>query len=180
MGGWNFYDPHQSKYLETRCPTISLVSHPSKPCRATSALAGRAYSAAGQADSALHSMAVLHVFQAKMLANEEAGLDSASLRDLRSATDLALRVTKATAQAIWLLMSSLIVLERHFWLTMTERKEADKVPFLHAPVSSSSLFGPAVEDLLNASRRLRSSLSCDTSLLSVPALPLLPVAPDLR
>ncbi len=38
--------------------------------------------------------------QAKMLANEEAGLDSASLRDLKSATDLALGTTKATAQAV--------------------------------------------------------------------------------
>ncbi len=37
------------------------VSHPSKPCRATSALAGRAYSAAGQVALALHSMAVLPV-----------------------------------------------------------------------------------------------------------------------
>ncbi len=75
--------------------------------RATSALAGRAYSAAGQAASALHSMAVLQVFQAKMHASEEAGLDAASLRDLRSATDLALRATKATAQAIGHSMYSL-------------------------------------------------------------------------
>ncbi len=44
-------------------------------------------------------------------------------------------------------MSSLIVLERHLWLTMTEMKEADKVPFLDAPVLSGSLFGPAVEGL---------------------------------
>ncbi len=42
-------------------------------------------------------------------------------------------------------MSSLIVLERLLWFTMTEMKEADKVPFLDAPVSSGSLFGPAVE-----------------------------------
>ncbi len=70
-------------------------------------------------------MAVLQVFQAKMLANEEASLGSASLRDLRSATDLALRATKATAQAIGRSMSSLIVLEHHLWLTMTEMKEAD-------------------------------------------------------
>ncbi len=48
--------------------------------------------------SALHSMAVLQVFQAKMLASEEAGLDAASLRDLRSATGLALCATKATPQ----------------------------------------------------------------------------------
>ncbi len=81
----------------------------------------------------------------KMLASEEAGLDAASLRDLRSATDLALRATKATAQAIGRSMSSQLVLERHLWITNTEMKEADKVPFLYAPVSSCSLFGPAVE-----------------------------------
>ncbi len=47
--------------------------------------------------------------------------------------------------SIWRSMSSLIVLKRLLWLTITEMKEAGKVPFLHAPVSSSSLFGPAVE-----------------------------------
>ncbi len=78
-----------------------------------SALAGCAYSAAGQAASALHSTAVLQVFQAKMLTIEEAGLDAASLRDLRSATNLALRTTKATAQAIGHSLSSLVVLECH-------------------------------------------------------------------
>ncbi len=85
------------------------------------------------------------IFQAKMLANEDAGLDSASLRDLRSAMDQALRATKATAQAIGCSMSSLIVLERHLWLTMTEMKEADQIPFLDTPISSGSLSGPAVE-----------------------------------
>ncbi len=46
-------------------PAIGLkgrASHPSKLCRVTSALAGCAYSAAGQAASALHSMVVLQVF----------------------------------------------------------------------------------------------------------------------
>ncbi len=104
------------------CPPTAIrwkvgASHPSKLCGATSALAGRAYSVAGQAASVLHSMAVLQVFQGKMLANEEAGLDSASLRNLRSTTDLALRATKATAQAIGHSMSSLIVLEHHLKLT---------------------------------------------------------------
>ncbi len=77
--------------------------------------------------------------------SEEAGLDAASLRDVKSATDLALRATKATAQAIGRSMSSLIVLERHLWPTMMEMKEADKVPFLDAPVLSGSLFGLALE-----------------------------------
>ncbi len=77
--------------------------HPSCP----SSLAGRTYSSAGQAASALHSTAVLQVFQAKMLVNEEVGLDVASLRALRSVTDLALCATKATAQAIERPLSSL-------------------------------------------------------------------------
>ncbi len=76
--------PHLDKSVAAHlCPPTAIrwearACHPSKPCRATSALAGHAYLAAEQAASALHSMAVLQVFQAKMLANEEAGLDSAS------------------------------------------------------------------------------------------------------
>ncbi len=108
-----------------------------------------------------------------MLANEDASLDSASLRDLRSATDLALRTTKATAQAIGRSMSSLIVLERHLWLTMTEMKEEIKFP-------SSTLWFRQAACSLNASRRLRSRLKrCNTSSLNTPALLLLPVAPNL-
>ncbi len=61
------------------------------------------------------------------------------------ATDLALRATKITAQAIGRSMASLVVLERHLWLTFTEIKDADKVTFLDSPVSPTYLFGPAVE-----------------------------------
>ncbi len=146
-----------------------MENHPSKPCRATSALAGHAYSVAGQAASALHSVAVLKVFQAKMLANEEAGLDSASLRDLRSATD----------QAIGRSMSSLIVLEHHLWLTMTEMKEGTKFPSSTLRSRQAACLDQLWRALLNASRRLRSHLrQCDTSSLNAPALPLLPVLPQ--
>ncbi|KAL0149545.1 hypothetical protein M9458_055072 [Cirrhinus mrigala] len=50
-----------------------------------------------------------------------------------------------TAQSIGRSMASLVVPERHFWLTLTEIKDADKVPFLDSPVSPTGLFGPAVE-----------------------------------
>ncbi|ROL09262.1 hypothetical protein DPX16_5329 [Anabarilius grahami] len=82
---------------------------PSKPCRTTSTLAGRAYTSAGQAASALHTMAIFQVFQAKLLRSlDESGADEPAFRDLRSATDLALRATKATAQAIGRSMASLV------------------------------------------------------------------------
>ena len=109
-------------------------------------MAGRAYTSAGQAASALHTMAILQVFQAKLLRSlDESSPSEPAFRDLRSATDLALRATKATAQAIGRSMANLVVLERHLWLNLTEIKESDKVAFLDAPVSPSGLFGPAVE-----------------------------------
>ena len=109
-------------------------------------MAGRAYTSAGQAASALHTMAILQVFQAKLLRSlDESSPSEPAFHDLRSATDLALRATKATAQAIGRSMANLVVLERHLWLNLTEIKESDKVAFLDVPVSPSSLFGPAVE-----------------------------------
>ncbi len=96
--GYDHLPPLDESVAAHLCPPTAIgwkarASHSSKLYRTTSALAGCAYLAAGQAASAFHSMAVLQVFQAKMLTNEEAGLDSASLRDLGSVTDLALRAT---------------------------------------------------------------------------------------
>ncbi len=91
-------------------------------------------------------MVVLQVYQAKLLsAIDKSEPDPATLRELRSATDLALRATKTTAQAIGRSMASLVVLEHHLWLTLMEIKDTDKVSFLDAPISPSGLFGPAVE-----------------------------------
>ncbi len=91
-------------------------------------------------------MAVLQVYQATLLsAVDESEHDPATLRELRSTTDLALRATKTTAQAIGRSMTSVVVLEHHLWLTLTEIKDADRVSFLDAPISPSGLFGPAVE-----------------------------------
>ncbi|ROL50005.1 hypothetical protein DPX16_0376 [Anabarilius grahami] len=140
---------------------------PSKPCRTTSTLAGRAYTSAGQAASALHTMAIFQVFQAKLLRSlDESGIDAPAFKDLRKATDLALRATKATAQAIGRSMASLVVLERHLWLNLTEIKDLDKTAFLDAPVSPSGLFGSAVEGF--------------TFCPSASALLLLQAAPGLR
>ncbi|ROL53853.1 hypothetical protein DPX16_9553 [Anabarilius grahami] len=91
-------------------------------------------------------MAIFQVFQAKLLRSmDESGVEETAFRDLRSVTDLALRATKAAAQAIGRSMASLVVLERHLWLNLTEIKDQDKTAFLDAPVSPSGLFGPAVE-----------------------------------
>ncbi len=101
---------------------------------------------AGPARSlSMHSMAVLQVFQAKLLqCMDESGPVPAAFKELRSATGLALRATKTTAQAIGRSMPSLVVLESHFWLNLMEIKEADKVPFLDSPVTSTGLFKSSI------------------------------------
>lgn len=91
-------------------------------------------------------MAVLQVFQANLFCTlDEAGPDPEAFKDMRSATDMALRATKTTAQAIGRNMAVLTVMERHLWLTLTDMKDTDKSTFLDSPTSSTSLFGPSVK-----------------------------------
>ncbi len=133
------------------CPSANWrvrnnVSLPSKPCRATANLAGKAFSMAGQAASALHVIAILQVYQAKLLKSlDEDGPDPEVFKELRRATDLALKATRVTARAIGRNMGNLVVLDRNLWLTLTELKDSEKTALLDAPVNPSGLFGTAVE-----------------------------------
>ncbi len=74
----------------------SDISLPSKPCRTA---------------SALHAMAVLQVFQAKLLQAAEGGaLTAEATKDLRVATDFALMAMKRGAQAVDKAMGFMVVL----------------------------------------------------------------------
>ncbi|XP_073674364.1 solute carrier family 12 member 9-like [Garra rufa] len=74
---------------------------PSRTCKLSSALAGRAYHAAGQAATALHAMATLQVYQAQALKHlHKSGSDQGVMEELRAATDFALRAMKVTARSL--------------------------------------------------------------------------------
>ncbi len=80
---------------------------PSKACKLTAALAAKAYSAAGQAASALHSMAILQVHQTKVLKQmHEGSTDPGLMQELRTATDFNLRAKKVTARSLGKAMST--------------------------------------------------------------------------
>ncbi|KAI2657747.1 ORF V: Enzymatic polyprotein [Labeo rohita] len=120
---------------------------PSRACEFSSALAGRTYHAAGQAATALHAMATLQVYQAKVLKHlHERGSDQGAMEELRAATDFALRATKVTARSLGQVMSTIVVQERHLWLTLAQMADVDKSRFLNAPISQGGLFGDTVED----------------------------------
>ncbi len=120
---------------------------PSRACKFSSSLVGKAYTACGKAASTLHAMALLQVYQARALKElHEGSSDPGVMQKLHTAMDLALRATKVTARSLGQAMSTLVVQERHLWLNLADMREPDKVRFLNAPVCQAGLFGDAVEN----------------------------------
>ncbi len=115
---------------------------PTKPCRTPSALIGKSYIAAGQAGMALHTKAILQAYQADVLKemDEGTGLTPEAVKELRRATDMALRAT----------MAGSVAAECHLWLNLTEICENEKVFLLDAPISQSGLFGEVVSSVLGS------------------------------
>ncbi len=73
----------------------------SRVCKFSSALAGKAYTACGEATSDLHAMALLQVYQAKALKElHEGSFNPGVMQELRTVMDLALRATKVTARSL--------------------------------------------------------------------------------
>ncbi len=61
--------------------------YPTKPVRITSALVGKAYSAAGQAAACLHTMSLLQAYQAELIDLDEGeGINPNTVYGLRRAT----------------------------------------------------------------------------------------------
>ncbi len=133
------------------CPTTvtTLRGEPCLPswaCKYSSGLTGSAYRACGEMPSALDTMALLQVHQAKALRDLHKGDNNlAVLHELCAEMDLVLRGMKVTAQSMGRVMSMLVVQERNLWLCLADMKEQEKVQFLSAPVSQTGLFGDAVE-----------------------------------
>ncbi len=119
---------------------------PNKPVRITSALVGKAFSAAGQAAACLYTMSLLQAYQAELLMdlNEGKGISPNTVCELCRATDLSLKAAKKTAKSIGRSMAALVATERHLWLNLSNIKGKVKNFLMDAPISPSGLFGGAV------------------------------------
>ncbi len=116
-----------------------------KPCRTTSALIGKSYIAAGQAGTPSTRWPSFRPTRRTFLKRWMRGLVwlQRLWKELRRATDLALRATKHTARAVGRSMAGSVAAERHLWLNLTEIHEKEKVFLLDAHISQSGLFGEA-------------------------------------
>lgn len=125
---------------------LKAVACPTKPSRLTWALANKAFAAADQASSALHTMSVLQVFKDELTWDmDESGRNPGAFKELHKATDLALRATKTMLQGVGKAMASLVVLDRHLWLNLMDIRDAEKMAFLDSAVNPKGLFSPAVD-----------------------------------
>lgn len=98
--------------------SVKRPALPSKPCRITLSLVGKAYEAAGQTGGSLHTMAVFQAYQADLLKELDTDL-ALAVKELRRTTNLSLRTNKQTARAIGHSMAALVATERHLWLKIS-------------------------------------------------------------
>ncbi len=76
-------------------------------------------------------------------------------KEHRRTADLALHTTKETTKAIGWSRAAIMAAERHYWLTLSDIKEKDRV-FLHdAPFVPSGLFGDAVNSVIGVFQEAR-------------------------
>ncbi len=103
-------DTLTSYLLPSGASSLKAPVLPTKPLRTTSALVGKAYTAAGQAAGCLHTMAVLQAYQAELLEDldEEDTIKSDGIAEIRRATDL--------SGGLWQPWLS----RRHLWLTLSQ------------------------------------------------------------
>lgn len=96
--------------------TLSLKALPTKLVRTTSALVGKAYSAAGQAAACLHTMSLLQAYQADLLGDldESRGIGPDAVTELHRATDLTLKAIEVTERRLWLNLSAIKEKDKRF------------------------------------------------------------------
>ncbi len=99
-------------------------------------------------------MVILQAYQAKVLKemDEGDGVTPETVKELCRANDLAIRATKHTARVVGRSMAGLVAAECHLWLNLTEIREKEKAFLLDAPISSSGLFGNAVNTVVDKFR----------------------------
>lgn len=128
----------------------------SKPCQTTSGLVGRVYAAAGQAGGALHTKAVLHIYQANLLKylDQGQGLSPEVVAKLQRNHRLGSPSYQTDIIIISCSMVSLVVMEMHLWLNLLGTKEKDK--YFPLDQSPFQLFGISIEMSRDSRRRGRS------------------------
>ncbi len=148
-----------SSYVSVGGPSsLKAPSLPSKPLQETSRLNGRAYAAADQAVTLLHSMVVLQAYQADLLKDLDKcqKLSPDEVAELHHTMDLALHATKQAATVMGRSMAAMVVMGRHLCVNLADIGKKEKCFLLDAPVSPSELFSTSIELMVEKFREAKA------------------------
>lgn len=132
--------PGSSSWPSAKRPTL-----PTTKDRLTAQLAEKAFALSTQAVAAANNIALLAASLSRLTTGRE-GLSGEEMEEASRISGAILHLTQASAVCAGRSKATLVVLERHLWLSLTAMKETDKAALLNAPISDSGLFGAAVTD----------------------------------
>lgn len=132
--------PGSSSWPSAKRPTL-----PTNKDRLTAQLAEKAFALSTQAVAAANNIALLAASLSRLTTGRE-GLSGEEMEEASRISGAILHLTQASAVCAGRSKATLVVLERHLWLSLTTMKETDKAALLNAPISDGGLFGAAVTD----------------------------------
>ncbi|KAJ7986648.1 hypothetical protein DPEC_G00342070 [Dallia pectoralis] len=130
--------PAESQWLD-RKPSL-----PAPKDRFTAQLADKCFQFGAQSVAAANNLALM----AGAISRITTGATSISAKELADISRLSgaiLHLNQAHAVCAGGTMATAVVTQRHLWLSLSSLKECQKAPLLNAPVSTTGLFGEAVE-----------------------------------
>ncbi|KAJ8015948.1 hypothetical protein DPEC_G00002000 [Dallia pectoralis] len=130
--------PAESQWLD-RKPSL-----PAPKDRFTAQLADKCFQFGAQSVAAANNLALM----AGAISRITTGATSISAKELADISRLSgaiLHLNQAHAVCAGGTMATAVVAQRHLWLSLSSLKECQKAPLLNAPVSTTGLFGEAVE-----------------------------------
>ena len=118
----------------------------------TASLAVKAYVCGAQGAAASGNTALLTAAVSNLSTERPEGLSAEETSWVARMASTALHLNQGAAICAGRVMGNSVVVHCHLWLSLTAMREADKSALLNAPVTSEGLFGPVVDQPLNASR----------------------------
>lgn len=125
----------------------SSVSYPSERDRMTCTMLNRCYTNATQVVALANNLALLASSLDKMVHGRD-HLSAAELGEVQTSAAAFCRMAQALAIDGGRSMCAAQVACRHLWLGLSALKEADKKELLNLPMSTTSLFGPDMQALV--------------------------------
>ncbi|XP_063059609.1 uncharacterized protein LOC134452882 [Engraulis encrasicolus] len=157
--GWDHMPPVEPSLANHLAPPSgnrtanAAPKMPNKDNRYISLLWEKTYKTAALTGRALNASSLLMAYLADLqeemsTALQEGRPTEETWTEIRTVTDLVLRISRCSAQSIGRIMGLAVVGNRNLWLNLSSASDKDKIVVLNHPLSPDGLFGSATTAVL--------------------------------